>query len=907
MEADIAAKAIPDYNRRLPIFPVVDSVMAAGYQKELEEIIKKASYSIQKHPTSNWVDDSYLLIGKARYIALEFDDAIKTFKYINSTSKTEETRHEALLWLMRSFINIEDLESAKAVSDIMKKQFLNKDNAKLLFLTRAQLALLRQENNLAIENLKLAIPITEKKDEEARTRFILAQLYQEMGQDKLAYEQFNKVLKKTPPYELGFQSKLRLGQVTEIANAADKERIDKYFKKLRKDAKNLEYLDKIYYEMAQFELKQNKPDQALQYITQSVKASTKNPAQKGYSYLLAGQIYYDKLQRYRLAQQYYDSAVQVLPPTAAQYAAAAERRDVLTQFANQYTAIEREDSLQVLANLSPADLDKRIDEIIALTEKREADAAQQALAAANRNAANPAQTNAIRNTNLGGTANNTAGAATASANGLWYFDNPVTIGTARAEFVRRWGNRQLQDNWRITNQVASETPQQIAAANAGVQTNTAETQARQDALRMALLKDIPVTPQQRLASDKVIEDGLFALANIYRLQLKEPLRAAETYEKLLTRFPKSKYAPEAYYTLYLINKDANDPKQTTYANLVKQQFPNTRYAKLIDQPDYLAQLSAGNKVAQALYDSAFVLYDKQKFVDANTALNTIKQQYPDADLADKVAFLNVMIIAQTEQPSLFKLALQQFLKTYPASPLATKARTYLASFELFEQGKLSEAEFDRTHPQLVQVVNTSPKPEIETSQPATPAQTETKPVDKPIAKNNSPQAKTALNPTSKQNNAAPATGTGNPNNNSDTPASNATPPAVTAVPEPPKPTFNLNMQLPHVVIIAYPKGHAAFTGITDKVKSYNSKYNAADKLTIETATFNPTQELVLVREFTDGQKAKAYAIKQKSPQSPLSRIRGIEFVTFVVSSENLPNLLKAGSLDEYLTFYKNNY
>ncbi|PIQ22029.1 MAG: hypothetical protein COW65_05440, partial [Cytophagales bacterium CG18_big_fil_WC_8_21_14_2_50_42_9] len=103
LEAGVAAKAIPDYNRVLPIFPYIDSVTASGYKKELEEIIKKASYPIQKHPTSDWTDNSYLLIGKARFYGLEYDDAIKTFKYVNSTSTNEVTRHEALLWLMRSF------------------------------------------------------------------------------------------------------------------------------------------------------------------------------------------------------------------------------------------------------------------------------------------------------------------------------------------------------------------------------------------------------------------------------------------------------------------------------------------------------------------------------------------------------------------------------------------------------------------------------------------------------------------------------------------------------------------------------------------------------------------------------------------------------------------------------------
>ena len=918
LEAGVAAKAIPDYNRVLPIFPYIDSVTASGYKKELEEIIKKASHPIQKHPTSDWTDNSYLLIGKARFYGLEYDDAIKTFKYVNSTSTNEVTRHEALLWLMRSFVTVEDLESARAVSDIMKKQFLTKENATLLFLTRAQYYLLLRDTKLAIENLKLAIPLVEPKDEEARIRFILGQLYQQTGQDQLAYQQFSRIIRKTPPYELGFQSKLYLGQVTTLSNAADKEKIDRYFRKLQKDAKNLEYRDKIFYEMARFELKQNKPEQALNYLNQSVRASKNNPGQKGYGYLLAGQIYYDKLQNYPLAYAYYDSAVQVLPPTAADYTASAERRDILKDFATNYTVVVREDSLQALANLSPGDRDRKIAEIIALAEAQKEEEARKAAYAAAQATANPSTNNQL-NQNSFNTTNNTGArpatnTAPAATNVLWYFDNPATIGSAKAEFVRRWGNRTLQDNWRITTQQVNNSPQDVLASNnvdSSTQTNQDAT-AQQEAFRLDLVKDIPLTPAQRAASDKRIEDGLFALATIYRERLKEPARAIETYEKLLARFPQTKYAPETYYTLYLLYKDANDPKQTTYANLTKQRFPNTRYAKLIDQPDYLVQVSAGNAKVRQLYDSAYALYNKQKYVPASNMLNTIRKEYPDSDQSDKIDFLNVLLIGQTEQPSVFKLALQQFVSRHANSPLAEKARQYLGSFSLYESGKLSEAEFDKTHPKQLVAANQiteqpAPNP-VPGPTPTNSATTTNKPVttpETPVKDTPAPVQKAVPTKTPPVTNKQPDTNTvAKPANGTNAVANPepAAPPAAT------QPAFAIiNIQAPQMVVIAYPKGHAAFADVISMVQGYNNKYNGADQLTVETTVFNPTTEFVVIREFSNAKKAKIYTSKQKSPQSPLSKIRGTKFDTFVISSENLPVLLQNNNLEEYLTFYKNNY
>jgi outer membrane protein assembly factor BamD (BamD/ComL family) len=924
LEAEVAAKTIPDYNRLLPIFPVIDSAAAAGMRKELDEIVKKASYPIQKHPNSDWTDDSYLLIGKARFYGREYEDAIKTFKYINSTSKKEETRHEALVWLMRGFVTIEDLESAKAVSDVMKKQFLNQENALLLFLTRAQYHLLRQEIPLTIENLKLAIPLIEQKDEASRIRFILAQLYQQTNQDKLAYRQFSHILRKNPPYELGFQSKLHLGQVTELSNTADLQKINRYFGKLQKDPKNKEYLDKIYYERAKFELKQNKPDLALQNLQQSVRVSTKNLSQKGYAYLLAGQIYYDKMQQYRLAQAYYDSAVQVLPPTAADYAAAAERRDVLNEFANNLALAEREDSLQALALLPRVELDKRLDDLLVLAEEQKTAAALKAADAAKQAASNPTPANS----GMAPGSNLPAITITKQpAGGLWYFDNPATIATAQAEFARRWGNRRLQDNWRTSNQQPAASQPELAVQNPNSPAgNASEAAGQQEALRASLLKNIPLSPEQKTASNERLEAAYFALANIYRLQLKEPARAAETYEKLLARFPQSKYAAEAYYTLYLLYRDAQDPKQNQYASLLKQQFPNTRFAKLIDQPDYLVQVSAGNRKVRALYDSAFSLFESQQYAAASQILNDIRQQFPDSDVNDKVAFLGVRITGHTGQPVQFKMALEQFLNLYPASPLAEKARQYLAAIILYESGKLSEAEFDKTHPpETVPAAreprqeNLPPTSQVRAPQPPATGQAVIK--TQPKTNTPVPGASQQVSPTPEppKTTAAPSKTTAAPSKTNPPAANPATitspdtvKPAITGNPPPAatpaKPKFaDVNLQAPHVVVIAYPKDQAAFAGIAEKVQVYNSKYNGPDKLTVEALPLNPSQDLVLVRQFPNGTKARIYVSKQKTPQSPLSKIRGIEFATFVISAENLPVLLQEGKLEEYLTFYKNNY
>jgi hypothetical protein len=117
-----------NFNKFLKVFSDVDSSVIRSMDAQLDDCIKKSSIAIQRHPNSKWVDDSYVIVGKARYYLADFVNAIETFKYVNTKGEDDNARHEALIWLMRSFIDYNEPNNAIAVSDYLKKEELNKDN-----------------------------------------------------------------------------------------------------------------------------------------------------------------------------------------------------------------------------------------------------------------------------------------------------------------------------------------------------------------------------------------------------------------------------------------------------------------------------------------------------------------------------------------------------------------------------------------------------------------------------------------------------------------------------------------------------------------------------------------------------------------------------------------------------------
>ncbi|WP_156176026.1 type IX secretion system periplasmic lipoprotein PorW/SprE [Hymenobacter terrenus] len=982
---------INDYNQTLPLFPTLDSTTVRASRTELNDIIKKASMPIQHRPGSDWTDDAYILVGWARFYQMQFDDAAMTFKYVNSTSKDANAKHEALIGLMRTFVAKSEMENAKAVSDLLDKETGLPKDARQLFLTRADYYIRIDEPAKAIPQLEKAIPLIEFKNERSRTRYILAQLYQDAGETKKAYEQLNLILARNPPYELDFFSKLMLAQVSDL-DTRNRARLDKYFAGLLKDSKNKDYRDKVYYEMARMNYRQQKYPEALQLLNQSIKATTTNRLQKSYTYLMAGRIYYENLQKYPLAAAYYDSTVQNLPKEAKAYAAIKERSDVLKDFAKQYTIIVTQDSLQVLARLNKDVLDQRLnlyaDAEIAAKQKEAA--RQAALQKVNDKAAEIASrtTSSASNSlsSLSGTGTGASDAAdpmafdpTAVAAGAkWYFDNPATLGTARADFIRKWKNRPLQDNWRTTSQsgASPNTPANgdaplalsgngDARANAGRKDSVAapvDPNAEKNNLVAQYRKDLPLTPEMLAASEKQVEAALYELAGIYKEQLKEREKGFETYEKQVTRYARGEHAPDAYYLLYLYNKDKPDAaKMAQYAAALQREFPKSIYAKLIADPLYREhELALHNAVASRV-DSAFTHYKNQEFRKATAVLARTEKQYPKSDLTDRVAYLKTLLTIRTQPPLTARSSVEKFYKDYPESPLVPQAmelaQTYskqgagqiagaLASTEkpvvsVFRPGeidnrmrifyKANETPAIALNPGATVPATDKPAPgpttKTDAATPAAPTGTAV-PVPAPKA-GKATSAGTVPATTPPPAATPPATPTTSPAVPATTPATvppaapgtNPTTAPAPAAPAPstaptagastassaPTTAYVTQLSGAHAVVLVFPKASPAATNLATQLGAYNNRFFRASNLQIETPSLGADQDLFVVRVLPGAKVAQSYATKLRGPQSPLAKLHGAGYQTLVISVENLALLQSSGDLAGYLSFYQRVY
>ncbi|MFN8342354.1 MAG: tetratricopeptide repeat protein [Cyclobacteriaceae bacterium] len=659
-----------DHNEILRLYPKLDTTLAKSYSKDTEEIVKMASISIQRHPNSKWVDDNYLMVGLARLYACDFHNAKQTFKYVNTKSQDVELRHRALIMLLRTFTEEGEYEKAEETAAFLEKENRSKHTSKLLYLEKAYLYQVRGDYNHMVQNLTLADSLLMRQDRKSRIYFIIGQVYQKLGFNAEAYNYYRKCLTTNPDYEIDFFAKLNMAQVARFDDKKDLKTIRSQFEKLLADEKNRDFRDKIYFEMGEFERKQNILDEAIKRYKLSAHAG-KSKRIQGLAYLRIGQIYFDQLRKYSLAKSYYDSAVSSLPKEVENYNAYKKRQEVLGDFVNYTETIHMQDSLLKLAGMDSLPMRRQYDSTLLAQAKPEIP----------RKKKRRGNTGSFEATNQNSSLVQTENPNTTD----WYFGNPPAVAIGQSEFQRIWGNITLEDNWRRSARSAP-IQQELAVTSTNPTAATqdpAEARAKQaeDNFRK-LYSQLPRTAKQKEEAYGKIEMAYFNLGDLYYFQLEEKDNASITFETLLNRFPKSTYAPEVLYKLYLIARENGSDKAAVYARQLEELYPNSTFTKIMLNPNYLKENSVAAEKQKLLYKEAYELYQNRQLVASSKIIDRALA-VGETNFTSQLELLKILITGKTEDVTRYQFELEEFGKKFPDSPLKAQADLFLAASKSF--------------------------------------------------------------------------------------------------------------------------------------------------------------------------------------------------------------------------------
>ncbi|ALO15556.1 tol-pal system protein YbgF [Salinivirga cyanobacteriivorans] len=683
-----------NYARMLNIFYYSNDGAATVVNSDMGRVQEKASKVVKKHSITarpekrkrknrefndlpeycKHVDDAYLLKGKAELYKHEYFQAIETFRFIIREYSMMPIKYDGQLWLTRTYLEMNKFNRAKELIELMQgdNQFPKRLD-KALYLTVAEYHKKQYEFKEAAKQLEKAIPLTKDKTKKYRYHYILAQIYQELQNNDKANENYAIVMRKNPIYEMVFNARINMAQLYRTTQGSAED-LQKELKKMLKDDKNKEYQDQIYFALGSIEENKNNIPEALKYYRKSAAVSVQNNYQKTESYLAVADIYFEQPD-YKNAQMYYDSAMGFIDKKRRNYKEIYNKSQNLNELVTHITTIEHQDSLQRVAAMGESErlalIDQIIEDLIEEEKRQMEEERMNRLAMQN-------QQQDTRQRQGGG----------------WYFYNPTAVSMGENSFKQKWGQRELEDNWRRSNK--SQMTSEPMAENTQGEDSTKITDNKK---REYYLQNLPLTDSALAVSDSLIQHAYYELGNVYRIKLEDLPKATNTYEELLSRYPGFEKNITVYYRMYKMYDEMREQEEAErYRNIIIQQYPESLYARLMTNPDYIKKIQEKEQQAKFFYRTTWRLFKKGEYQQVINNFRRADTAFAKHKLYSKFALLNTLAKGRMADSATFVAYLNDYITQFPAgneTPYAKDLVRYMTTDQTKPQG-VEEKEEEKT-------------------------------------------------------------------------------------------------------------------------------------------------------------------------------------------------------------------
>jgi len=664
-----ATSFVDNYNEILSVYQDTTPTTATP-DKDLEAAVAKANNIINIKEQSHYIGDAYLVLGKANYLEGNYFNAVEYFSYvIRSFPKRKDLWQEALVWKARTLIYLEQLPKAKAVIDTALDSInVKKRPPADIYATKLKYDVAVMDYTDGEQMALQAVKYCKDKTLHLRWTFILAQLQEMNGKQADAMKNYTQIAKSNAQFEMAFNASLNLIRIEDSENGIKINRIARLMS-LLKNPNNKEFKDQIYYQVAQLQMADKKIDDAIKNYNLSVRATVKNQSQKGLSYLRLAEIYFNNKADYIKAKKYYDSTLTSLPANFQGYQAIQKKSANLALLADRLQIISREDTLQALAKMDEKKRDAVIDKMVSDYTTQQA-----------------AQASAAK-------ASGAAGGGVAGTNsfsgGAFYFDNSGAVSQGYTDFKRVWGNRKLEDDWRRSSRSSSNVTANSSNSTQGNdpdgpinKTQNGKSTSVASGYRKDLIQSLPLTPALLAQSNLRVYNAYVDIANFYRDVLDEKKESIRYYELVLKRFPDDPNKPAVYYSLYRLYTDVDMAKSDFYKNKLLKDFPETPFAKIITDPDFVKKLEDKDVEFTQAYNVIFDLYAHKEYKEVVACIPELMKLYPGNKLSAQLYYLQTISQGHFEKAGPFRDSLNQLVKQYPLDRLVTPlAKQHLAFIE----------------------------------------------------------------------------------------------------------------------------------------------------------------------------------------------------------------------------------
>ncbi|MEZ5015560.1 MAG: hypothetical protein R2800_00785 [Flavipsychrobacter sp.] len=676
-----------NYDSLLALYPFDPDRDSTVLAPDMDSIIQKASLGIQIHdPRTKWGDDLYLLLGQAYYYKGDYKNAAASFQYIVSLRdkkkkkrnksrkksssivekedkgvvgliKHRSVHNQAILWLARTYTESHKEGEAESVLDLIENDPNFPESLRgRMALEKAYIGLSDGDYRGATEHLRI-VSNDDKLPKWIRRRasYINGQLLQEQGDYVASAESFRKTIKLHPNIDMDFYSRKNLAY-SYMLSGTEQERATAMLEKVLKDGKYAKYYEQVYFVLGQLAVNNNNTEDGIDYLKKSISSPKSSAEQKGKSFALLGNVYYNS-KEYENAKNSYDSAIQFATsvPDDTLMSVAVKRAGVLEELTTPLRVIRHNDSLLDLAMKTPKEQKSIVRKYIKILERRIADSIFQA-----------------ENAGLNNIAKNSGNRKGNYAN--WYFSNPAQLQKGYNAFKQKWGNRELADDWRRlsaggfngqNNNEAAETEGAEGVDENGIPTEE------------SLLAAIPKAGKEQEEKLKEVRRAYVDVANAYVQALEDYPPAIHTLDTLNIRFPDHEHKAEELYIRYIINlREGNLDKASEYSQRLIKEYSDSEWASLV-QPKEKVEVIKTDVSVSNYYDETYQSLMSRDYTNVLTRARNGQKLYKDSVYSNRFRIMEAIALAGSGDYEYADSLLTDFMSAHPSSSLRSWAEAVL--------------------------------------------------------------------------------------------------------------------------------------------------------------------------------------------------------------------------------------
>lgn len=643
---------------------------------------------------------AWLLLGEAQFRKGEYMEAASTFAYIEKLYFSHpDIVARARMNEAKCYAEMEWFYDAEDIITRAQRDSFPTDLQSMKASVLADIQLRQKKYADAIPNVEKALKGEKRTLEKTRMLFLLGQLYYKTGNSVQAYKYFGKVIRRNPPYDLEFNARIHQ---TEVMSKGKSKQMIRKLQSMAKNPKNKDYLDQVYYAIGNIYLAKGDTTHAIWAYKDGVEKSTRSGLEKGVVAMHLGLLYWEK-EKFVDAQKCYSQVLGLFDKDREDYKEVDERSKILDELLPFATAVELQDSLQMMASLDSVTRMKKIMIVIEELKKKEKEEERK-----NMEAQNP-QNNSSTANRPGGPGNMAGNRQNGQDGGTWYFYNPTAVNAGKADFEKKWGKRTLADDWQRNNKTVLDDFNDVDEEQAdslqsqsdsiAAQQDSLTTDAKKDGKKLSkeekeaqkaeeyandphrpeyYLKDIPFTDEQMEASNAALVEGLYGAAVIYKDRMENFPLAERTFLRILNDFPEFEHVDETYYNMFqLYSRLDRREDAETYKQKLLEQFPDNEHGKKIADPNFEFKARYGKAVEDSIYSVAYEAFNNSDYANVISNSEYTAQEYPEGENRPRFMFIEAMSRLEMGDRERFMKDLKTIVEKYPKSSVSELAGLYV--------------------------------------------------------------------------------------------------------------------------------------------------------------------------------------------------------------------------------------